>query len=449
MEARVQAKEGKEQAAEGGSEKPFANGGNRTGFKEGETCHESRGPPRQQSKPKSGERTCFHCGKQGHIAPRCPEKALYCGHGNSMHSGSYRTGFVEGKLVKDIVMDTGCTKTLLHQDLVPRGKIVQGETAVIRCAHGDCIVYPLAVVNMVVEGLEFTLEVAVSETLPVSVLLGVDVPHVAKLVRGGWKPGKGDAWMAVTRAGARRKEAEERSVEQREKESRVRPTPLYVEKVSPPVDENEADNICSGMDNDLFDGQAKQKRKMLTRSQKRELKQRYRENSTVSSGLDIPAEELASWQSTDPSLAGIKVGVSQPGGTEYFLADGLLFRRWIPKKHTVESSVDQLVLPTQCRKAVLQMAHEVPMAGHLGKHKTVSRISQRFYWPSLHKDVADFCRCCQVCQKSSRQKAVKAPLIPLPIIIEPFRRVAMDIVGPLTRTKAGNRYILVLCDYAT
>ena len=32
---------------------------------------------------------------------------------------------------------------------------------------------------------------------------------------------------------------------------------------------------------------------------------------------------------------------------------------------------------------------------------------------------------------------------------EPFRRVAMDIVGPLPRTKSENRYILVMSDYAT
>ena len=67
----------------------------------------------------------------------------------------------------------------------------------------------------------------------------------------------------------------------------------------------------------------------------------------------------------------------------------------------------------------------------------------------LYKDVEDFCRSCQVCQKFSKQKVVKAPLIPLPVVTEPFRRVAMDIVGPLPRTKLGNRYILVMCDYAT
>ena len=32
---------------------------------------------------------------------------------------------------------------------------------------------------------------------------------------------------------------------------------------------------------------------------------------------------------------------------------------------------------------------------------------------------------------------------------KPFERVAMDIVGPLPKTKSGHRYILVLVDYAT
>ena len=32
---------------------------------------------------------------------------------------------------------------------------------------------------------------------------------------------------------------------------------------------------------------------------------------------------------------------------------------------------------------------------------------------------------------------------------EPFKRIAMDIVGPLPRSRAGNHYVLVICDYAT
>ena len=54
-----------------------------------------------------------------------------------------------------------------------------------------------------------------------------------------------------------------------------------------------------------------------------------------------------------------------------------------------------------------------------------------------------------MCQRYSKHKVVKALFIPQPVVTEPFRHVAMDIVGPLPRTKSGNRYILVMCDYAT
>ena len=37
----------------------------------------------------------------------------------------------------------------------------------------------------------------------------------------------------------------------------------------------------------------------------------------------------------------------------------------------------------------------------------------------------------------------------MPIIDEPFRQIVMDVVGPLPKTRKGNQYILVVCDYAT
>ena len=43
----------------------------------------------------------------------------------------------------------------------------------------------------------------------------------------------------------------------------------------------------------------------------------------------------------------------------------------------------------------------------------------------------------------------RAPLYPLPIIREPFKRLAMDVVGPLSHTRSGNKYLQVVMDYAT
>lgn len=45
---------------------------------------------------------------------------------------------------------------------------------------------------------------------------------------------------------------------------------------------------------------------------------------------------------------------------------------------------------------------------------------------------------------------IRAPLGKMPIVDIPFRRVAIDIVGPLVPiTDKGNRYVLTLVDYAT
>ena len=95
------------------------------------------------------------------------------------------------------------------------------------------------------------------------------------------------------------------------------------------------------------------------------------------------------------------------------------------------------------------LAHTIPLAGHLGKAKTVNQILQRFYWPTIYQNVAKFCRSCESCQLAAGRKPARAPLIPLPIITQHFSRMAMDIVGPLPRTRHGNRYALVVCNYAT
>lgn len=108
-------------------------------------------------------------------------------------------------------------------------------------------------------------------------------------------------------------------------------------------------------------------------------------------------------------------------------------------------ALKQLVLPIQCHRVVMELAHSIPIAGHLGKHKTMDRTLQRFHWPTVHRDVAEFYRCA----KSAKGRPQPVPLIPLPSVDEPLHRIAMDVVGPLPRSRAGNRYFLVICDYAT
>lgn len=47
-------------------------------------------------------------------------------------------------------------------------------------------------------------------------------------------------------------------------------------------------------------------------------------------------------------------------------------------------------------------------------------------------------------------RTTKVPMSVMPIIDVPFKRVAIDLVGPIEpRTKNGNRYILSFVDFAT
>ena len=164
-------------------------------------------------------------------------------------------------------------------------------------------------------------------------------------------------------------------------------------------------------------------------------------------------DQLKNLQRTDPTLEKIRTvvttnpdAISQP----FYEKDGLLYRRWLPPHPcSNDLEVEQLVLPVPCCQGVLQLVHTISLADHLGKDKTAQRVLQRFYWPTLYKDVAAYCRSCEVCQKSSHRYGLRAPLIPLPILSEPFKRIAMDIIGPLPHSRPGKRYVLVICDYAT
>ena len=83
----------------------------------------------------------------------------------------------EGQQVDDILLDTGCYRTLVHQRLVPSTKYLP-ECRRIRCADGD----QLAEVGMEINGVKFTMEVAVAGKLPRSVVLGTDAPILWSLL---------------------------------------------------------------------------------------------------------------------------------------------------------------------------------------------------------------------------------------------------------------------------
>ena len=101
-----------------------------------ESHPEPRNPQRQPPR-------CYNCHKVGHVASRCPQNAATFYGGRSQqadvkrdNSLPRRAGYVEGKEVKDVVLDTGAARTLVRDSLVPRNRYLKKFVSV-QCVHGD------------------------------------------------------------------------------------------------------------------------------------------------------------------------------------------------------------------------------------------------------------------------------------------------------------------------
>jgi hypothetical protein len=169
-------------------------------------------------------------------------------------------------------------------------------------------------------------------------------------------------------------------------------------------------------------------------------------------------EDLVKLQQNDPTLTSL-FQLVQPRTTEldgkplFYIDHQVLMRSWRDKETPTIAGTEstQIVVPSSLRTAILQVAHDIPASAHLGIAKTKKRLEQHFYWSSMSQDVKQYVRTCDLCQRLGKGgKPAPATLHNLPPISEPFQRIAMDIVGPLTTCReTGNRFILTIIDHCT
>ena len=163
--------------------------------------------------------------------------------------------------------------------------------------------------------------------------------------------------------------------------------------------------------------------------------------------LEVEPRDLQRMQENDVTLETVRSRVGIPATNRslasYVMKDGLLYRRF--------DGNTQLVVPKDLRESVLKMGHDMPLAGHLGVRRTRERIWQAFYWPGISSDVRKYCQSCDPCQKTvPKGRNTRIPLGAVPIVSEPFAKVGVDLIGPIIpRSQDGNKYVLVVVDYAT
>ncbi|XP_049447271.1 uncharacterized protein LOC125897860 [Epinephelus fuscoguttatus] len=373
--------------------------------------------------------TCYLCGQEGHTKPMCPKnpakltQMCYVPRQNSdikpksNQSMKMTNVKINGKNLRALI-DTGSTQTLVHRQYVPVNAICTLETIPICCVHGDEKPYPTADIYIEVQGQAYLLNIGVVDNLPFPVVLGDDLPVLFDLLNPTQSCN-----VALTRAQAKHADGD-----------------------SPAL----SALLFYGVELETQPGKSRK-----PRSQRRQEKfQCTAVQPSAEAAPDMPLgfqipTNIIQMQQNDPTLSTLlqrakeREPETEPDGRreEYFLQSGVLYHR--------HGQVKQLVIPQAARDVVLTLGHAIPWAGHLGKHKTTARIKRHFHWPGLCSDVAQFCRSCPQCQKTSIRGLTKAPLQPLPIISTPFECLGMDIVGPVEKSKTGNRFMLVITDYGT
>ena len=146
--------------------------------------------------------------------------------------------------------------------------------------------------------------------------------------------------------------------------------------------------------------------------------------------------ELVEEMKRDPTLEGYR-DLAGKGEQGFLWERGLLYQA---KATQGEEVVHAIVLPKKFRRRVLEMAHEG--SGHLGARKVKALLKQRFVWPGMGVDAINHTRSCEVCQRCSKSKSRRVPLMERQVMSEPFEVLAFDLVGPFPKAKNGFRFVL-------
>ena len=392
---------------------------------------------------------CHKCEKKGHIARNCPAKSLRVKE-ELEQVLLFGEGEVNGQPVQRIQIDSGASGTVVDRRLVPV-KDIGDETITVTFGNGTSGEYPFASVRVTFDGDEYEVKAAVVQGLAEDVLLGRDVPlhkhMVSRLPRGEQMDllrqlaEKHHVQIQETKEEETAMAVMTRSQKQRMDQQLAETfIPQGGDQETPDESNETADHIGEEFpfEEDLFEPTTRTKTHQ-TRAERREHNLRWNKMQNVSSTMQLKTE-----QEKDPS---VQKWLQQEDPSRVVRKEGVLCRVWTPR-HSPGTTYEQIVLPKPYHSKVIQLAHDLPFAGHLGREKTAQRILRRFYWPTLFHDVKEYCQTCEECQVHGSHRS-KAPMISLPTIGEPFKRIAMDVVGPLPRTSRGNRFILVVSDYAT
>lgn len=105
----------------------------------------------------------------------------------------------------------------------------------------------------------------------------------------------------------------------------------------------------------------------------------------------------------------------------------------------------RVFVPKNLRRNVFESVHNL---AHVGTRATLKQITMKYVWPSVRKDITEWCRRCLPCQKSKIGRHTISPLGTIPVPNSRFHHLHLDLIGPLPVAQ-NFRYCLTVIDRYT
>ena len=110
-----------------------------------------------------------------------------------------------------------------------------------------------------------------------------------------------------------------------------------------------------------------------------------------------------------------------------------------------------MVIPSSLVGDLLYCLHDVKRSGHIGRDALMTRVMEKYWWPSMMADIYQYVKTCEVCQRrKSDTHRSKPELQPYGVPRGFLEVVTTDIAGPLPPSgPSGHRFLVIFgCAYS-
>jgi hypothetical protein len=178
-------------------------------------------------------------------------------------------------------------------------------------------------------------------------------------------------------------------------------------------------------------------------------------------GLEV--KELGEAQRNDPDLKKViavlegaeppsqgELSLSSPASKFYWLGRASLsLVKGVLHIKEPESGDLRVVVPREFVPKILSLLHDLPLAGHPGRDRTLEKVKEKFLWFGVRSDVERWVQGCKLCAQNKKGGRLAHGEMRNYHAGAPMQRVHLDFMGPLPRTASGNEVILVMVDQFT